>query len=325
MSPSAQPHVLQIDSSAWYSRPSLTSYEPRRTADRHILDRAPEIGAVRGSGARLVNLASGEAETRFAHLEVVMCQWRRVESLLAGTGPFICFATRTSLRTARLPRQGVHRRAPSCAGLAGRVARVNRRARSRVSHPKGPGPAVRPAGPGSRPRPGRPGTVNGLAGPADQVTDQIADGRQRLAVVLVHVLGAEPEPDLIVHHPQVKQHISPLWPIHAASLRPLRRAGYDRRDPFASGSQLSMDLSANGRILTGTWAEQTRGDGRYRGAVYTGAIQLIEDDNPVPRRFAGTWAGFGKDGEMNTVPWSLTRVDEHVSEQAVERWNREPQ
>ena len=50
----------------------------------------------------------------------------------------------------------------------------------------------------------------------------------------------------------------------------------------ASGSQLSMDLSANGRILTGTWAEQTRGDGPYRGAVYTGAIQMIEDDNPVP-------------------------------------------
>ena len=242
--------------------------------------------------------------------------------------------------------------------------------------------------------------MNGLAGPADQVTDQIGDGLQRLAVVL----------------------------------RTLRRAGYDRRDPFAvlitmpgsgsndrtrhgfynagmsepvanpgsdadilygmdraqalaetgldsafpmpgrtaerygersgiylsvyeypssgrdstftskhyvlvvqrgaklairsvpaSGSQLSMDLSANGRILTGTWAEQTRGDGPYRGAVYTGAIQMIEDDNPVPRRFAGKWAGFGNDGEMNTGPWSLTLVHEHVSEQAVERWNREPE
>lgn len=75
--------------------------------------------------------------------------------------------------------------------------------------------------------------MNGLAGPADQVTDQIADGLQRLAVVLVHVLGAEPEPDLFVHCPQVKHHIPPLWSIHAASLRTLRRAGYDRRDPFA--------------------------------------------------------------------------------------------
>ena len=39
--------------------------------------------------------------------------------------------------------------------------------------------------------------------------------------------------DLIVDRPQVKHHISPLWPIEAASLRTLRRAGYDRRDPFA--------------------------------------------------------------------------------------------
>jgi hypothetical protein len=93
----------------------------------------------------------------------------------------------------------------------------------------------------------------------------------------------------------------------------------------APGSQLAMDLSANGRVLTGTWAEQTQADGRYRGTVYAGAIQMIEDDNPVPRRFAGKWAGFGKDGEMNTGPWSLTLVGQHPGEQAVERWNRQPE
>ena len=76
----------------------------RRTADMPILDRAPEIEAVRDSGARLVNLASDEAVTRFAQLEVVMCQWWRIESLLAETGPFIYFATRTSFRKARHPR-----------------------------------------------------------------------------------------------------------------------------------------------------------------------------------------------------------------------------
>jgi hypothetical protein len=74
------------------------------TRDKHILDRAPEIQAVRDNGARLVNLESDEAVTRFAQLEVVMCQWRRIESLLAETGPFIYFATRTSFRKARLPR-----------------------------------------------------------------------------------------------------------------------------------------------------------------------------------------------------------------------------
>jgi hypothetical protein len=92
-----------------------------------------------------------------------------------------------------------------------------------------------------------------------------------------------------------------------------------------SASQLAMDLSVNGRVLTGAWAEQTPADGRYRGAVYTGAIQLIEDGNPDLRRFAGKWVGYGKDGEMNTGPWSLTLVDEHVSEQAVALWNREPE
>ena len=93
----------------------------------------------------------------------------------------------------------------------------------------------------------------------------------------------------------------------------------------ASASQLAMDLSVNGRVVTGTWAEQAQAGGRYRGAVYTGAIQLIEDENPGPRRFAGKWVGFGKDGETNTGPWSLTLVDEHVSEQAVERWNQKPE
>jgi hypothetical protein len=67
------------------------------------------------------------------------------------------------------------------------------------------------------------------------------------------------------------------------------------RSVLASASQLAMDLSVNGRVLTGTWAEQTQADGRYRGAVYTGAIQLIEDENPDPRRRAAKWVGFGKD------------------------------
>ena len=75
-----------------------------RAADRHILHRAPEIEAVRDSGAPLVNLASDEVVTRFAQLEVVICHWRRIESLLTETGPFIYFATRTSFRKARLPR-----------------------------------------------------------------------------------------------------------------------------------------------------------------------------------------------------------------------------
>ena len=59
--------------------------------------------AVRDSGARLVSLASDEAVTRFTQLEVVMGQWRRTGSLPAETGPFTCFATRTSFAKRGIP------------------------------------------------------------------------------------------------------------------------------------------------------------------------------------------------------------------------------
>lgn len=92
----------------------------------------------------------------------------------------------------------------------------------------------------------------------------------------------------------------------------------------ASNSRLSMDLSASGRVVTGTWAEQTRADGWYRGAVYTGAIQMLEDEADATR-LDGRWLGFGKEGEINDGPWRLELVDDQVTAEAVERWNREPE
>jgi transcriptional regulator with XRE-family HTH domain len=88
----------------------------------------------------------------------------------------------------------------------------------------------------------------------------------------------------------------------------------------ASESQLSMDLSVNGQVVTGTWTEQTKGDGYYRGAVYHGALQMLEQEDD--HSLAGQWVGFGKEGEINTGAWSLTLVDERVDTDAVERWNR---
>lgn len=90
----------------------------------------------------------------------------------------------------------------------------------------------------------------------------------------------------------------------------------------ASESQLSMDLGVNGQVITGTWTEQTQAGGYYRGAVYTGAIQLLQES---PRRMTGKWVGFGKEDEVNTGAWSLALVDEHVDAEAVERWNRTPE
>ena len=72
------------------------------TRDRHIEEHRAEIEAVRTSGARMVNLASDEAKDRFAQLEVLMCQWRRVEAMLEENGPFIYTITRTSCRVVPL-------------------------------------------------------------------------------------------------------------------------------------------------------------------------------------------------------------------------------
>lgn len=68
------------------------------TRDRHIQDHRAEIDAVRMSGARMVNLAGDDAVGTFAQLEVLMCQWRRIENLLEENGPFVYVLTRTTFR-----------------------------------------------------------------------------------------------------------------------------------------------------------------------------------------------------------------------------------
>jgi len=68
------------------------------TRDRHIQGRRAEIDAVRLSGARMVVLGGDEALDTFHQLEVLMCQWRKIEALLDEPGPFIYVATRTSIR-----------------------------------------------------------------------------------------------------------------------------------------------------------------------------------------------------------------------------------
>jgi transcriptional regulator with XRE-family HTH domain len=90
----------------------------------------------------------------------------------------------------------------------------------------------------------------------------------------------------------------------------------------ASASQLSMDLSVNGKVATGTWAEETQPGGYYRGAVYTGAIQLLEESEGY---LAGQWVGFGKESEVNNGPWVFTQVDDRVDKEAFQQWNQAPE
>ena len=67
------------------------------TRDSNIQARPAELEAVRVHGARIVALAGRDAVRRWDQLEILMCQWRRIDALTATAGPSIHRATRTSL------------------------------------------------------------------------------------------------------------------------------------------------------------------------------------------------------------------------------------
>lgn len=87
-------------------------------------------------------------------------------------------------------------------------------------------------------------------------------------------------------------------------------------------SLLTMDLTVDGNVITGTWAEQTETDSYYRGARYHGAIQLLAE--PTGRRLAGKWVGFGKAMDVNTGPWQLTFQDASTSKATLARYEQVP-
>ena len=57
------------------------------TRDKRIQDRPMEIAAVRDYGARMVNLSSPDATTKWGQLEVLMSRWRDIERLSDRAGP----------------------------------------------------------------------------------------------------------------------------------------------------------------------------------------------------------------------------------------------
>jgi transcriptional regulator with XRE-family HTH domain len=89
-------------------------------------------------------------------------------------------------------------------------------------------------------------------------------------------------------------------------------------------SRLALDLSVNGKIVKGTWAEHTSEGGYYGGAPYDGSIML--ELNAASTRMKGRWLGFGRDpGEINDGPWQFTRVADGVDREAREKWDRSPE
>jgi hypothetical protein len=92
--------------------------------------------------------------------------------------------------------------------------------------------------------------------------------------------------------------------------------------PGASTSHLTMDLTVDATVVTGTWVEQTEPDGHYRGARYYGAIQMLAD--PTNHRLTGKWIGFGKNLDINTGPWELVLIDPSTSRATLEHYSTNP-
>jgi hypothetical protein len=81
-----------------------------------------------------------------------------------------------------------------------------------------------------------------------------------------------------------------------------------------------MDMTVDGQVVTGTWTEQTDASGYYQGSVYHGAIQMLLE--PTGHRMSGKWAGFGREFEINTGPWTLELVTADTAREAMERYDR---
>ena len=54
--------------------------------------------AIGQAKTELLSSEAASVEDRFAQMEVIMCQWRHISTLLDEKGPFIYAVTRTSMR-----------------------------------------------------------------------------------------------------------------------------------------------------------------------------------------------------------------------------------
>lgn len=70
-------------------------------------------------------------------------------------------------------------------------------------------------------------------------------------------------------------------------------------------------LSVDDNIVTGTWHETTSPHGEFKGMLYSGAMQLLLNEDYT--RMEGKWVGVGRDHAKNTADiydgrWLLERL-----------------
>lgn len=92
--------------------------------------------------------------------------------------------------------------------------------------------------------------------------------------------------------------------------------------PGSAPSTVAMELDLDGGVATGTWTEDTDPSGYYRGARYSGAIQLLIE--PTGHRMVGKWIGYGKNFDINSGPWEFVLQDSSTSKPAIESYDHPP-
>ena len=78
-----------------------------------------------------------------------------------------------------------------------------------------------------------------------------------------------------------------------------------------SESQLTMNLTIDGRVATGLWREVTSADGYYHGHEFHGVVQMIVD--PAGRRMEGRWLGHDRAVTLiNSGGWVLDSITDET-------------
>jgi len=90
--------------------------------------------------------------------------------------------------------------------------------------------------------------------------------------------------------------------------------------PQTATGRVTMDLTVDGQVITGTWEELTDPEGYYKSSTYSGAIHMLLD--PTGHRMNGKWLGFNRDGGISDGPWVLNLVSADTSKPAMEQYNR---
>ena len=79
--------------------------------------------------------------------------------------------------------------------------------------------------------------------------------------------------------------------------------------PQKGEAYIVMYLTIDGDLATGVWEETTAPDGPFQGAMYSGAMQLLIDDDGHAMR--GQWVGVGEEDGVRQIyngRWELVRA-----------------